>query len=465
VRELTSTLFLRRAGSGPHSHAGHASESRLSQEEGWLIVEMMIGAVVLVLTALAIYSGLDASSKASGRNRNRTVASYLAQQDQERMRTMDAAALASYTNTRTVTIAGVPYRVDSTSTLVNDSSGSISCTNKSATANYLKITSTVYDPSGRNKPVVQDSLLSPKPDDGNAAVKVLDRTGITGVSGLPVTLQESPGTSVNTDSSGCSLFTFLDVGTSYHVGFSRTGYVNVNGVNSVVGPISVVPGTVATTTFQYDQAGGISANFNTKVGTAAPQATSSRALSVSDSHMTISPPIRYFSSTAEIATGQVGASSAAIPATNLFPFTDQYAVYSGSCTANDPTKYGQPQTFASVTPGNTTTVSVREPAINLFINKSGTAQTGTGINVYIKQTDTGCDQTVYKLNGSGLPNSLTSGGALVDPGFPYGHYNVCADDGSKYDVDPVTNDNQNGTSTASPVSLAFNTTGTCPGHM
>jgi hypothetical protein len=422
---------------------------------------MMIGAVVLVLTALAIYSGLDAASKASGRNRNRTVASYLAQQDQERMRTMDAAALSNYTNTRYVTIGNPPvtYRVDSASALVNDSSGSISCTNKSATAHYLKITSTVYDPSGRNKPVVQDSLLSPKPDDGNAAVKVLDRTGINGVSGLGVTLQQPPGTSVNTDSSGCSLFTFLDVGTSYSVGFSRTGYVNVNGVNNVVGPISVVPGTVATTTFQYDQAGSLNANFNTKLPDNSTPASKALAISVTNSHMTISPPIRYFSGTAEIATGQVGAASAAITATNLFPFTDQYAVYSGSCTANDPTKYGQPQFFASVTPGGSPTVTVREPAINLFINKSGVAQTGTGINVYIKSTDSGCDQTVYKLNGSGIAtNNLTAGGALIDPGFPYGHYNVCADDGSKYDTDPVTSNSQNGTGT---VSLQFNTTGRC----
>jgi hypothetical protein len=436
-----------------------------SDEGGWLIVEMMIGAVVLVLTALAIYSGLDAASKSSGRNRNRTVASYLAQQDQERMRTMDAAALASYTFTRNVTIGNpaVTYRVDSKSSLVNDSSGSISCTNKSATASYLKITSTVYDPSGRNKPVVQDSLLSPKPDDGNAAVKVLDRTGITGVSGLPVTLQEAPGTTVNTDTSGCSLFSFLDVGTSYHVGFSRTGYVNVNGVNNVVGPISVVPGTVATTTFQYDQAGSLNANFDTKVGTATPQATSARAISVSNSHMTISPPIRYFSATAEIATGQVGPLSAGITATNLFPFTDQYAVYSGSCTANDPTKYGQPQFFASVTPGGSPTVTVREPAINIFTNISGTAKTGSNIRVWIKSTDSGCDQTAYKLSGDTLAGLWTTGtkaGSLVDPGFPYGHYNVCAEDinTNKYDTDPVTNDNQNGTAT---VSLQFNTTGRC----
>ena len=154
-------------------------------EEGWLIVEAMIGAVVLIIAGLAIYNGLDGASKASGRNRNRTVAAYLAQQDQERMRTMDAAALSNnYTNSRVVTIASVKYTVNSAATPINDSTGSVSCTNNSSSAHYLKITSTVNDPSNQNAPVVQDSLLSPKPDDGNSAVQIVDRSGTTGVSGV-----------------------------------------------------------------------------------------------------------------------------------------------------------------------------------------------------------------------------------------------------------------------------------------
>src|SRR5919201_1192780 len=130
---------------------------------------------------------------------------------------MDAAALSGgYTNARTVTIAGVKYTVKSAATPINDSTGAVSCTNNSQTAKYLKITSTVYDPSNQNAPVVQDSLLSPKPDDGNSAVQIVDRTGTNGVSGVPVTLQEPPGSTVTTDTNGCSLFTLIDNGTQYH---------------------------------------------------------------------------------------------------------------------------------------------------------------------------------------------------------------------------------------------------------
>src|SRR3954447_346824 len=186
------------------------------------------------------------------------------------MRTMDAAALSNYSVTRSVVVAGVTFKVSSTASFVNDNSGSVSCTNSSSTAQYLKISSSVADPSGRNAPVQQDSLISPKPDDGNAVVQIVDRTGVTGVPGISTTLQESPGTTKVTDTNGCSLFTFLDNGTQYHVAFSQPTYVDVDGVNAVNGPITVVPGTVSTTQFQYDVAVTINVHLRNNVNDTGP---------------------------------------------------------------------------------------------------------------------------------------------------------------------------------------------------
>jgi Tfp pilus assembly protein PilV len=396
----------------------HALIQRLHRgEEGWLIVETMMGAVVLVVGAIAIYNGLDGASKASGRNRNRTVASYLAQQDQERMRTMDAAALSGgYTNTRTVTIAGVPYKVVSGATAINDSTGSISCTNNSQTAHYLKITSTVYDPSKQNAPVVQDSLLSPKPDDGNSAVQIVDRSGTTGVSGVPVVLQEPPGTTTNTDSNGCSLFTFLDIGTQYHVAFSLPGYVDVNGVNAVTGPITVVPSNVSTTQFQYDKAGTITANF------AAGKACV--GISVANTHLKLTPPVRNGSQfpQSNCVTSGTGMANTA---SGLFPFTDAYAVYAGVCTVNEPIKYsGQTDTFAGIlTAGGSQAVTPKEPPLSVTVKRKtttfGTPTAFQGADVKITETD--CAQNTFQTQ-----TSDASGNASL--GVPYGAYTVCVDD-------------------------------------
>jgi hypothetical protein len=425
-----------------------ARSARLSEEGGWLIVEMMIGAVVLVLTALAIYSGLDGASKTSGRNRNRTVASYLAQQDQERMRTMDAAALSNYSVTRSVVVAGVTFKVTSTASFVNDNSGSVSCTNSSATAQYLKISSSVADPSGRNAPVQQDSLISPKPDDGNAVVQIVDRTGVTGVPGISTTLQESPGTTKVTDTNGCSLFTFLDNGTQYHVAFSQPTYVDVDGVNAVNGPITVVPGTVSTTQFQYDVAGTITASLRSATGGGAAVCA---PLSVTDSHMHLNPPVRTFA-----ATGCTSGTSAQVTATQLFPFTDKYAAYAGSCTANDPNKqWNQPAYFAPapLTAGGSLAMTVVEPPIKLTVKKLSTGANWSGTRVFI--TDTSCAPNVsYPMFTT---NAATSGSNIDIQGYPFAKYKICADDlGQSSNTDNVTVTNiSNTTATGSSPTLTI----------
>jgi Tfp pilus assembly protein PilV len=394
-------------------------------EEGWLIVEAMIGAVVLIIAGLAIYNGLDGASKASGRNRNRTVAAYLAQQDQERMRTMDAAALSNnYTNSRFVTIASVKYTVNSAATPINDSTGSVSCTNNSSSAHYLKITSTVSDPSNQNAPVVQDSLLSPKPDDGNSAVQIVDRTGTTGVPGVPVTLQQSPSSTVTTDSQGCSLFTFLDNSVNYTVGFSLPNYVNVNGVNAVTGPITVVPGNVSTTQFQYDKAGSITANF--------PAGNACVGISVANTHLKLTPAVRNGSAFPQsncVTSGTGNANTAA----GLFPFTDAYAVYGGVCTTNDPNKYGQTPTFAPIlTAGGSQSVTPTEPPVTVNVNRRTTSSgSGTALSLAnVVFTSTDCSANTFSTIRTGAT------GSAATLGLPYGAYSVCVDDKQSFPGSP-----------------------------
>ena len=134
-------------------------------EQGYLLIEVMVGAVLLA-HSLGVYTGLEGASNTTGRNRNRSVAASLAQQDQERMRGMDATALNAYVKTpyaQTVAVRGVNYSVTSRVSYANDSAASTSCTSASSAASYLKISSTVTDPAAKNGPVTIDSLLYPAP--------------------------------------------------------------------------------------------------------------------------------------------------------------------------------------------------------------------------------------------------------------------------------------------------------------
>ena len=409
--------------------------SRLRREEsGWLIVEIMIGAVVLVIGGLAIYSGLDGASKASGRNRNRTEQSILAQQDQERMRRMDATALSNYSNVGTVKVGKLSYVVTSTASFVSDTSGAVSCTNSSTTAQYLKISSSVADPTGQNKPVVEDSLLSPKPADAGAAVQIIDRNG-NGVSGIPISLAEPPSTSLTTDSQGCALFGFLDSGTSYGVTFSKAGYVDPSGTNQFTDqPITTVPGSTSLTQFQYDQAGTVTANIVTApaIGSSGPTAAAATTLSAFNTHIP----------GAQFRTYSVSGSSAT--ADKLFPFTDPYTFYAGSCLTEKPPATSGNLATATVTPGGSSTVTVTEPAVKVI---TGVA----GAQVTLTSSDPGCsDSYVATADSSGN----------VWQGFPYGNYSVCVKTGSgfsaKYGWDDIDNTGDTGTSKSiSPTVSSF----------
>lgn len=395
----------------------------LNEERGWLIVETMIGAVVLVIGGIAIYNGLDGAAKTSGKNRNRTEASILAQQDQERMRTMDATALSNYSRVAQVQVGKLKYTVTSTASYVSDSSGAVSCTNSSTTAQYLKISSSVADPTRQNKPVVEDSLLSPKPTDGGAAVQLVDRNA-AGVSGIPVSLHEAPSTTLTTDSQGCVLFGFLDTSTDYGVDFSSPGYVDPSGNNQLTdASITQVPGSTTLTQFQYDVAGSVTANFVTSPGSGT-SGTMGNDLTAFNTHIP-GTQFRTFSN------GNV--------ANNLFPFTDPYTFYTGNCLIEKPPSTSTKVATATVTPGSAQTVTVTEPAVKVTVPGSTTAK------VYLKESDPGCtDSYTTTVNSSGVSYY----------GYPYGHFYVCASSSGggrwTWSTTPIDNTGDNGNAITLP---------------
>jgi type II secretory pathway pseudopilin PulG len=416
----------------------------MREESGWLMVEIMVGTVVLVIAGLGIYQGLDRASQASGQNRNRSVAAYLAQQDQERMRSLDTSVLVGYASTpnvRTVSVSGTNYTVTSNVAYANDSNGvSTGCTSASTLATYLKISSTVTDPTGKNGSVKLDSLLSPRSDQAGAAVQIVDRTGTNGVAGVPVTLVEAPSLNGSTDSSGCLQFGFLR-GTNYHVSFSKAGYVDKDGNNAVTNqPITVVTGTSSLTQFTYDVGGALTASFRDTTGSS--NTARGRGFTVFQSGLSGNQERSFMTGTshtdASSATPQNGGSFTS-PMT-LFPFTSSYSVWAGTCDAAKPTSATYIRS-GTVTPGNTVALSpttnyLVEPKVSITVqNKTSSfgsyANLGTA-DVYVKDV---CGATYGPI-----PYSGSSG--IYASGFPFGALTVCADDNkstSRYETGTVTN--------------------------
>ena len=66
-----------------------------------MLIEVMVGALILAITTTAILSGIDGAQKTGGRNKARSVAAALAEQDQERMRAMPVASFSPTSPRRT----------------------------------------------------------------------------------------------------------------------------------------------------------------------------------------------------------------------------------------------------------------------------------------------------------------------------------------------------------------------------
>jgi Tfp pilus assembly protein PilV len=482
---------------GGHRHR----RSRIVDDAGFALIEALVGAVVLIVIALATLSAIDRAQKTSGFGKNRSVAAALAEQDQARLRGLPTDSLSTYrtnhTATRTVAINGLSYTVASTVDSVRDTTGgTVSCTNDGNQADYLKLTSTVS--ANAIKPVTIASLSAPplsySSSRGTLVVQVNDgATPAVGVQGVGVTISGPTGMSDTTNSLGCAVFPFIPAG-SYNVSIIKTGYVDYGGNNnpSVSGK-TVTGGNLTTQSFIYDAAGSIKVNFETDISTTStPVLSRSRGYNAS-AFNTLVPAPQFRA---------VSDPSPPVPAvtlSNLFPFRTAYNTYAGACAAANPkTAIPNVNWFnagnigfddnAIVPPGDNSSVAVtvRQPGLEVRVKDSAGAYIN-GANVVITPSGTGCMPATLTgwttaKNAAGTDGWITkpqynfggsTGNVTYDPGVPFGTYTVCADAVTgtalnqrrrkAYSPSPVTITSAAGTAGADVViPTTGSTTQTCP---
>jgi hypothetical protein len=421
-------------------------------ETGFGLIEVVVSALMVILVSSGVYLGLSAASTTSGINKHRSTATYIAQEDQDRMRAMAVVELSNYRATTTQTVGGIVFTVASGASWVTDSSGAASCTSGSSQANYLRISSSVSWPGMTIKPVTIESIIAPPSgsfgaNQGSLAVQVRDRNG-NPVSGALASLSGAQSYSDTTNSLGCVLWGYLPVG-NYTVALAKTGYVDPQGVAQPSKPVGVVGEATNTLAFDYDLGGQIKANYQTLDGAGNVVAANGTSFTAVTSHLTV--PLPAFGD---------GQPHSSFTSSAIFPFTDPYGVYAGSCAGADPTLYGSPANpaqLALVQPGGVTTVTLREPPIALFVKRNSLPDVGAIVK--LTGTGTGCGALPARTTGTD--------GFVTDRAFPYGPYNVCVQDtvsGTSYKkTGTVSNTSPNGVPVASATyDMTSATAGTCP---
>jgi Tfp pilus assembly protein PilV len=389
---------------------------RAASERGSVLIEVLIGTLLLAMTTAAVLNGMDGAQKTGRKNRDRSVSATLAQQDLERMRSMPPSALSNLNQTRTLSVGGVSYTVNSHTEWVRDASGLVSCTSDNTEAEYLRLTATVNAPASPDLPVKATSLLTPPPgafgdDTGTAAVKLTNRNGAP-LANVNVDLEGPSSLSGLTNDLGCAIFGFIaaDDWTAEVDG----GLVTWNGTTPAQSEVTVAAGKTSMTQIELDQPASLRASFVTPAGVA----TQWTSISVANSKLTNG-----------YKTFPVGAAAASKDATNLFPFLDGYGVFAGNCEANNPAVWDSDyfetagKGFVSLAPGQLLgAVNVVVPQLHITAKRSDNSSF-TDMRVFVREIDDDyeCEAVMFDSAPSGGP--WTS--YVFDVPLPFGNYEVC----------------------------------------
>lgn len=447
---------------------------RIEDEAGSALVEVIVSAIVVVIAAVGVFSAFEASTRATAQERHRAQAHGLAQEDLARMRTMRISDLSNLDETKQVVVDGTSYTVESVAEFQTDATGTASCESGAASADYIQIRSEVTWPSiGERQPVVAQSLVAPpngsvSPDSGALAIQIEDaeNTGIEGVE-LSGSQEGGEGTfSGSTGANGCAVFGNLPEG-NYTLEVLDSSLVDNDGNPPQPEPTSVVAESTNTVALQYDRPGTIDVGFETWVGgEPEPVEAEFDSVVVFNTGMSVAKTF-----------GSPGSPKAEVSATTLFPFTSPYAVYAGTCEANNPNPGGEPEpppaiADALVSPGGKTPVTLQLPPLDLTV-WSGDGETEGEVPVKgaeVVVDDVGCPVENEAEETEPLRRTFTTdeAGGLDDPGLPYGKYDVCAFYGGKHvsvagvDLPADPEDIEAGTALDFFIAHPEAETGTCP---
>jgi prepilin-type N-terminal cleavage/methylation domain-containing protein len=485
--------------------------SRPASEHGFTLIEVLVAALITLILSAGVATALISSTDYTGYERTSSQAQAVAQQDQERLKSMTDSQLTALNQTRTVTSGGSVYTVLSTATFLN-ASGTSSCTSDSTA--YFKIETTVTG-GASTAPLAKVETIIARPLAGSLVVAVDDPTAapLSGVSIGVVGQNTNYAAGATTDANGCVAFAGLPTDT-YTINATDPGFVNPNGATTATESANVNQnGVTAANTLFLGAAGNARVGFRT-VGSngviydgnttvaghgVAPNAydlsyygqgnglqmTNAACLLISTTCSPTGSPTAYSASnTTNVTTIQAG---------SLFPFymssTAQYAnnyqAWAGGCSQEQPLQPPSGTDFGTIIPGEAlpsggaTDVTVDEPAIDVAV-KYGTSTvlpadvtiTFTGKNasgtvtctdVWHKVTRVGTETvsgTTYATYPAPFASTAAAGSSNASNNGLPGTISICADySGHDQLSSSFTNTNFTG-ATIAPV-MTLTSTGTC----
>jgi type II secretory pathway pseudopilin PulG len=377
-------------------------------QEGSTLIEVVVAAALLLILATGVLAALDHADARGAEQKAKSIAGNLAQAEQERLRALPLQDLSNHHSTSTQVVNGATFNIESRAEWVTDATGEANCATGGASADYLRITSTVSSTALLGRvPVTLDSIMTPparafSPTEGSLSVQIVDRHGDP-VAGLPLSLTGDANISGVTNSKGCVLWGYLPAANDYTLSYSSEGWIDPSGDSAISTSQSVAGEQTRNVVFTYDRGGTLTADFATTRMTDSARVPSEPAFAT----------IEHPGPPATLLPYALDHSHLQTPL--LFPFTSPYSVYADNCTQARPST----PTVATVLPGQTTTApSIVLPSLDFKVVNGPSPITGATVSVV-----TSC--------GTKITRTTSAGGRLADPGYPSGTgFDVCVSDGA-----------------------------------
>ena len=371
-RRLTAIARARGAAAGSQPHLG--------AQDGFMLIEVVISAMLISLIAIATLSGFDSAGRASADQRAHAQATQLVQQDEERLRGLTTTELAQLgTKTQTVTENGTVFTITSSASFVSAAKETLTCEAAGGTADYIQTTSSARWPALGSRPAVSQSSIVSTPTSAALMVKVKNQNEepVEGA-GVTVTVASGKLPTAFTGSTGCVIFGALTP-EKVKVAVSKANWVDKAGkFPPAEKEVTIVAKTLATSEVTIAPPGTIVAEFQSNgVFTEAIKSDTFFAYQGG-----VPPPPQFIG-------GKAGPPAVhEVELTGLFPFAEAkaphnpelYTVYAGDCEANKPetvTAAGEKLKTppnAAVEASKTTKVKVEVPTVKVTVYEGAKAE-------------------------------------------------------------------------------------------
>jgi type II secretory pathway pseudopilin PulG len=438
-----------------------------SAQEGFLLVEVIVSALLVALIVVATFNGFDVVNRAQAESRAHDQAVILAAQSQEQLRTDPITTLQALENsphTYTQTINGTTYEIKQEAAPSNGSANTTGCsaveTTRQNAANVL-ITSSVTWPglAASKRPEVKlSSIITPPTgsgleiDVGNAPAPTAGVGGVTAsVTFTPVSSATPQTLEGTTSSAGCVVFGDIEATSATVEIHEKSGFVTPSGTLKVLPKeVKLAPNLTVHDAVTYNQGGAIKANFTWE-----GKSVSGDTFVAYNTSMNAAPTFQvgstlfsyegtgeehYQAETGKYASSATTAKGTRYSTGDLFPFLEpnKWLVYSGDCTENNPHKINAAIEDGQVlvTAGATTEVNVPISKTSLLAREGTLKSPSSAISgLEVKLTNTACAASAIPNNASKLNltriQKTTSEGTLEFPYQPFGAYELCVASSAK----------------------------------